>query len=244
MNDMVLDNRTGSSFALSRDEMRRLYAESFGTFCLVFAGTGAIIINDVSGGAITHLGIALTFGLIVLSMIYAVGDISGAHLNPAVTLGFYAAHRFSGRLVIPYIVSQSLGAVAASMLLHSLFPSHQTLGATLPSGSYFQSFVLEVILTAMLMFVILKVSSGARERGITAGIVVGAVIALEALFAGPICGASMNPVRSFAPALISGQFSSLWIYIVAPIAGAFLGVALCRLMREDGCCGSDGTTTC
>jgi len=244
MTDIVLGNRLGHNFALSRDEMRKLYAESFGAFCLVFAGTGAIVINDVSGGAITHLGIALTFGLVVLAMIYAVGDISGAHLNPAVTLGFYAAHRFSGRLVLPYIASQSLGAVAASLLLHLLFPSHQTLGATLPAGSDVQSFILETVLTAILMFVILKVSSGAKERGITAGIVVGAVIALEALFAGPICGASMNPARSFAPALVSGQFSSLWIYLAAPTLGAFVGVALCRLMREDGCCGPEGATTC
>lgn len=244
MTEIVLGNRQWGNLALSRDEMRKLYAESFGTFCLVFAGTGAIVINDVSGGAITHLGIAFTFGLVVLSMIYAVGDISGAHLNPAVTLGFYAAHRFSGRLVFLYIASQGLGAIAASLLLHFLFPSHQTLGATLPAGSDLQSFVLELVLSAILMFVILKVSSGAKERGITAGMVVGAVIALEALFAGPICGASMNPARSFAPALISGQFSSLWIYLTAPTLGAFVGVALCRLMREGSCCSSDVTTTC
>ena len=216
--------------------MRKLYAECFGTFCLVFAGTGAVVINDVSGGAITHVGIALTFGLIVLSMIYAVGDISGAHLNPAVTLGFFAANRFGGRLVLPYIASQTIGALAASLLLHMLFPAHATLGATLPAGSDAQSFVFEVVLTAILMFVILKVSSGARERGITAGIVVGAVIALEALFAGPICGASMNPVRSFAPAAVTGQFASLWIYLTAPVLGAYLGVLLCRIMREEGCC--------
>jgi len=219
-----------------RDEMKRLYAESFGTFCLVFAGTGAIIINDVSGGAITHLGIALTFGLVVLAMIYAVGDISGAHLNPAVTFGFYAAHRFSGRLVLPYIVSQITGAIVASMLLHILFPSSITLGATVPAGSDMQSVILEIVLTAILMFVILKVSSGSRERGITAGIVVGAVIALEALFAGPISGASMNPARSLAPVLVSGQYLSLWIYITGPVFGAFLGVVLCRIMREEACC--------
>jgi len=217
-------------------EFRKLFAECFGAFCLVFAGTGAIVINDVSGGAITHLGIALTFGLIVLSMIYAVGDISGAHLNPAVTLGFYFAHRFAGRLVLPYIVSQILGALAASLLLRGLFPSHVSLGATLAAGSDAQSFILELVLTAILMFVILKVSSGAKERGITAGIVVGSVIALEALFAGPICGASMNPARSLAPALVSGQFSSLWLYLLAPTLGALIGVGLCRVMREEGCC--------
>lgn len=218
--------------------MKKLLAESFGTFCLVFAGTGAIVINDVSGGSITHLGIALTFGLVVLPMIYAVGDISGAHLNPAVTIGFYAARRFSGGLVLPYVGSQVLGALAASLLLRMLFPSHVSLGATLPAGSDAQSFILEMVLTAILMFVILRVSSGARERGITAGIVVGSVIALEALFAGPICGASMNPARSLAPALVSGNFASLWVYLVAPTLGALLGVGLCRCMREEGCCGS------
>lgn len=218
--------------------MKKLLAECFGTFCLVFAGTGAIIINDISGGSITHVGIALTFGLVVLAMIYAVGDISGAHLNPAVTIGFFAARRFNGRHVLPYIVSQSLGALAASLLLRWLFPSHASLGATLPAGSDAQSFVLELVLTAILMFVILRVSSGARERGITAGIVVGAVIALEALFAGPICGASMNPARSLAPALVSGQYASLWLYFAAPISGAMLGVGLCRCMREEGCCAS------
>ena len=221
---------------LNEAELRKLYAECFGTFCLVFAGTGAIVINDVSGGAITHLGIALTFGLVVLAMIYAVGDISGAHLNPAVTIGFFAAHRFSGRLVLPYVASQVAGALAASLLLHLLFPAHAGLGATEPSGSAAQSFVFETVLTAILMFVILKVSSGARERGITAGIVVGAVIALEALFAGPVCGASMNPARSLAPDLVAGQLANLWIYLLAPVLGALAGVALCRLMREEGCC--------
>ncbi len=222
---------------INQNETKMLMAESFGTFCLVFAGTGAIVINDVSGGLITHVGIALTFGLVVLAMIYAVGDTSGAHLNPAVTLGFFFSRRFSGRLVLPYIVSQSLGALAASLLLRGLFPSHASLGATLPAGSDAQSFVLELVLTTILMFVILRVSSGSRERGITAGIVVGAVIALEALFAGPISGASMNPARSLAPALVSGQYVSLWLYLAAPILGALLGVGLCRCMREEGCCG-------
>ncbi len=216
--------------------MKKLLAEFFGTFCLVFAGTGAIIINDVSGGSISHVGIALTFGLIVLAMIYSVGDISGAHLNPAVTIGFFAARRFAGRQVLPYIASQLCGAFAASLLLRGLFPAHANLGATLPAGSAAQSFVFEFVLTGILMFVILSVSTGARERGITAGIVVGAVIALEAMFAGPICGASMNPARSIAPAVVGLHLSSLWLYIIAPICGALAAVAGCRCMREEGCC--------
>jgi len=216
--------------------MRNLYAEFIGAFALVFAGTGAIVIDGVSGGAVTHVGVALTFGLIVLAMIYTLGDISGAHFNPAVTLGFWFARRFPGRRVAPYVASQVLGALAASLLLRFLFPCDRALGATLPAGSASQSFVLEIALTAILMFVILGVSTGAREKGITAGIAIGAVIALEALFAGPICGASMNPARSLAPALVSNHLGSLWIYMTAPVIGAGVAVLACRCVREEGCC--------
>jgi aquaporin Z len=216
--------------------MRKLAAELLGTFALVFAGTGAIVINDVSNGTVSHVGIALTFGLIVLAMIYAVGDVSGAHLNPAVTLGFCAARRFAGRQVVPYILSQCVGAVLASLVLRLMFPVHATLGATLPAGAPVQSFVLETILTFILMFVILSVSSGPKEKGIMAGIAVGAVIALEALFAGPISGASMNPARSLAPALVAWRLESLWVYLTAPVLGAVLGVAACRCVHEKGCC--------
>ena len=216
--------------------MKKLAAEFIGTFSLVFAGTGAIVVNETSNGAVTHVGVALTFGLVVLAMIYTVGDISGAHLNPAVSLGFFAARRFQLREVIPYIVSQCAGAFAASGILRFLFPRDATLGATLPAGSATQSFVLELILTAILMFVILGVSTGAAEKGITAGIAVGSVIGLEAMFAGPICGASMNPARSLAPAVISQHLSSLWIYLVAPTTGALLAVLGCRCVREEGCC--------
>lgn len=216
--------------------MKKFYAEFLGTFALVFAGTGAITINDVSGGAITHVGIALTFGLVVLAMIYTLGDVSGAHLNPAVTLGFWVSGRFPASGLAPYIAAQLSGAVAASLVLRILFPAHATLGATLPSGSPWQSFVLEVVLTFLLMLVILNVSHGAQEKGITAGIVVGAVIALEAMFAGPICGASMNPARSIAPALVTLKFTSLWVYLVAPVLGAVLAVLSCRGLRDKGCC--------
>ncbi len=215
---------------------RRLAAEFIGTFALVFAGTGAIVINDVSGGAVTHVGVALTFGLIVLAMIYTVGDVSGAHLNPAVTFGFFAARRLPAGQVLPYVASQCAGALAASLLLRLLFSAHATLGSTTPAGGPAQSFVLEIVLTAILMFVILAVSSGASEKGITAGIAVGSVIGLEALFVGPISGASMNPARSFAPALVSLNFVSLWIYLTAPVLGAALGVAACRCVREPDCC--------
>jgi aquaporin NIP len=217
---------------------KKLIAEAIGTFCLVFAGTGAIIINETTGGTVSHVGVALTFGLVVLAMIYSVGDISGAHLNPAVTLGFFVARRFEARLVLPYIASQIIGALAASAILRFLFPVNVLLGATLPLGSSLQSFVLELILTCILMFVILSVSTGANEKGITAGIAIGGVIALEALFAGPICGASMNPARSLAPALLSWHLEHLWIYLAAPVIGAIAAVVSCRCVREKGCCGA------
>ena len=216
--------------------MKKWCAELIGTFSLVFAGTGAIIIDEVSQGAVTHVGVALTFGLIVLAMIYTVGDVSGAHLNPAVTFGFWAARRMPGREVAPYVASQVIGAVFASALLRVMFPENKLLGATLPAGSELQSFVLETVLTFLLMLTILSVSTGAKEKGITAGIAVGAVIALEALFAGPISGASMNPARSFAPALVSGHFEHLWIYLAAPLLGAFLAMPACRCVREKDCC--------
>jgi aquaporin NIP len=216
--------------------MRKLSAEFLGTFALVFAGTGAIIINEVSGGAITQVGIALTFGLVVLAMIYSLGDVSGAHLNPAVTLGFWTARRFPGRQIPGYLAAQLAGALLASLVLKLLFPANENLGATHPAGSALQSFVLEFILTFLLMLVILNVSAGAKEKGVTAGLAIGAVIALEALFAGPICGASMNPARSLAPALVSGHLNDLWIYLLAPTLGALAAVIGCICTREN-CCG-------
>lgn len=219
---------------------RKLLAEFLGTFGLVFAGTGAIVINHASNGAITHAGIALTFGLIVLAMIYAFGDVSGAHLNPAVTTAFALARRFSWSEVPGYVIAQLAGAFAASGLLRVLFPADDKLGATLPAGPAMQSFVLEIVLTFLLMLVILSVSTGAKEKGITAGIAVGAVIALEAMFAGPICGASMNPARSIAPAFVSGHLEHLWIYLAGPMLGAALAVPACWGVREPGCCCATG----
>jgi aquaporin NIP len=215
--------------------MRKLSAEFLGTFALVFAGTGALVINETSGGAITHVGIALTFGLVVLAMIYTLGDVSGAHLNPAVTIGFWAARRFPAQQVWRYILAQISGALLASLVLKLLFPANANLGATHPAGSALQSFILEFILTFLLMFVILNVSTGAKEKGVTAGIAVGAVIALAALFAGPICGASMNPARSFAPALASDHLADLWIYLLAPTLGAVTAVSGCICVRENCC---------
>jgi aquaporin Z len=219
--------------------MRRLAAELIGTFFLVFAGTGAIVVNEVRGGAVTHVGVALTFGLVVLALVYGLGEVSGAHLNPAVTLGFILARRFPARSALPYALAQCGGALLASGSLRLLFLGEtSTLGATRPAGPAWQSFVLEVVLTLFLMLVILSVSTGAKEKGLMAGVAVGAVIGLEALFAGPVCGASMNPARSLAPALVSGDLSALWVYLAAPPLGAALAVPACRLVHEEPCCGA------
>lgn len=216
--------------------MKTYLAELLGTFILVFAGTGAIIINDISGGAISHLGIGVTFGLVVMAMIYTLGDVSGAHLNPAVSFGFWAARRFPARKLFPYVVSQCLGAVLASAILRLLFPQHSALGATIPAGSMLQSLALEILLGFFLMFVIINVSVGAKEKGVIAGIAVGGMVALAALFGGPISGASMNPARSLGPAIVSGNLRALWIYLIAPFVGAFLGILGCRCVQEKGCC--------
>jgi len=203
---------------------RKLIAEIIGTFALVFCGTGAVVIDQQTGGSVTHAGIAITFGLVVMSMIYALGNISGAHLNPAVSIAFVLANRFSVKQLIPYVVSQLLGATLASLVLKLLFPTNELLGATLPAGTDLQSFILEVILTFFLMLVIINVATGSKEQGMFAGLAIGAVVTLEAMFAGPICGASMNPARSFAPAIVSGHLAHLWIYLTAPVLGAGLSI--------------------
>ncbi len=219
--------------------LNRCFAEAFGTFALVFTGTGAIVVNDLTQGAIGHAGIAATFGLIVSVMIYSVGDVSGAHLNPAVTLAFFIARRLPGADVAPYVASQLAGALVGSALVRAVIGSDATLGATLPAGSLGQSFVLEVILTMLLMYTILGVSTGAKEKGITAALAIGATVGLAAMFGGPISGASMNPARSLAPAVVSGHVQHLWIYLVAPPIGAGLAVFACRWTRGADCCTAD-----
>jgi aquaporin Z len=211
--------------------MRKYIAEFTGTFALVFCGTGAIIINQQSGN-VTHAGIAMTFGLIVMAMIYALGDVSGAHLNPAVSIAFKVAGVFPGRELAPYIAAQASGAIVASLVLRMLFPHDEFLGASLPAGSEMQSFILEFLLSFFLMLVILSVAHGSREQGMFAGVAIGSTVMLEAMFAGPICGASMNPARSFAPALVSGHFEHVWIYLNAPFAGAIASVGLWKYLRN------------
>lgn len=204
--------------------LRKYIAELIGTFALVFCGAGAIIINNETNGVVTHVGIAITFGFIVMSMIYALGNISGAHLNPAVSIAFVLSGRFQLKQLLPYIVSQIAGALLASLILRYLFPDNELLGTTLPAGTEIQSFILEFILTFFLMLVIINVATGSKEQGMFAGLAIGSVVLLEAMFAGPICGASMNPARSVAPAIVSGHIEHLWIYLVAPVLGAALAI--------------------
>jgi len=214
--------------------MRNYLAELIGTFAIVFCGTGAVVIDQQTGGSVTHVGIAITFGLIVMSMIYSMGNISGAHFNPAVSIAFTAAGRFPVTRLPGYVVSQLAGALLASMVLKVLFPANEFLGATMPSGTEMQSFILELILTFFLMLVIMNVAHGSKEQGMFAGLAIGSVVTLEAMFAGPICGASMNPARSIAPAIVSGHVEHLWVYLLAPVAGAVLAIPTWKYISGKG----------
>ena len=211
--------------------MKKYIAELIGTFALVFCGTGAIVIDQQTNGQVGHIGVAITFGLIVTSMIYAFGDKSGEHFNPAVTIAFSLANLFPKKQILPYIISQIIGAFIASAILKLLFPANLNLGATIPAGSNLQSFVLEIVLTFILMLTILFTSQGSKETGTMAGLAIGGVVLLEAMFAGPICGASMNPVRSLSPAIVSGNISTLWIYLTAPVLGAALATLVWRYTK-------------
>ena len=216
--------------------MKNYISEFLGTFALIFCGTGAMTINEVTGGAVTHVGIAITWGFIVIAMIYAYGDISGAHFNPAVSIAFAVAKKFSWKEVPKYIVAQVLGALLASVTLKFLFPTSEVLGATIPTIDVMRAFVLEIILTFILMLTIINVSTGSKEVGIVAGIAIGGVVLLEAMFAGPVTNASMNPARSLAPALVSGNLEHLWLYLTAPVIGAILAIYSCKLVKDDECC--------
>jgi aquaporin NIP len=212
--------------------LKRLTGEFLGTFALVFCGTGAIVINQESGGAITHLGISLVFGLIVMAMILSFGHISGAHINPAVTIALSVARLFKWKNIIPYIFAQIAGACMASSVLKYLFPANEFLGATIPKSSNMQSVILEFILTFLLMLIILTSTHKKDHTLLVPALAIGGTVGIEALFAGPICGASMNPARSISPALVGGHFHSLWIYILAPVTGAITAVFAFKFIKD------------
>jgi len=209
---------------------RRAGAEGVGTYALVTAGCGAIMV-DSQTHALTHLGVALTFGLIIMVMIAATGHLSGAHFNPAVTVAFALTRHFPWRAVPAYVGSQLLGAVAGALTLQGLFGPVAALGATVPAGSAEQAWGVEVLLTAVLMFVILAVATDTRAVGELAAVAIGATVALDALWGGPVSGASMNPARSFGPALVSGTWTDAWVYWLGPLLGAALGAGLYQLLR-------------
>lgn len=218
--------------------MKKALAELFGTFTMVFCGCGAMTVNEITNGEISHVGVAITWGLIVMAMIYAYGEISGAHFNPAVTVAFAFAKKFSWKDVPKYIVFQTAGAFLAISILWLLFPESNSFGHTYPTEGFapYKAFILELLLTYFLMLVIINVSTGSKEIGTMAAVAVGAVILLEAMFAGPMTKASMNPARSLAPAIISGNLQHLWLYLTAPFLGAILAVLSCKLVKHDNCC--------
>jgi aquaporin NIP len=211
---------------------RLLAAEFVGTFALVFAGAGAVMV-DAKTHALGHVGVAFSFGLVIMAMIYAVGHISGAHFNGAVTFAFALTRHFPWRRAIGYWCAQLLGAIAAAALLRGSLGNIAHVGATLPSGSQSQSFFWELVLSFFLMFVIMAVATDTRAVGEAAAIAIGGTIGFDAMFGGPISGASMNPMRSLGPALVSGDLHALWLYIVAPIVGASIGALAYQLIRGE-----------
>ena len=214
------------------DLARRALAEGLATFALVFAGCGAIVANEVYDGALGVVGIGLVFGLIIMVMVYATGHLSGAHINPAVTLAFTLTRHFPAREAVAYVAAQLVGAVAGALVLLAVWPEQPAdLGSTVPSVGAGSALVYELILTALLMFVIMAVATDTRAVGAAAAIAIGATVGLDAIFGGPVTGASMNPARSFGPALVSGQWTDFWVYLAGPLAGAVLGALVYEVVR-------------
>lgn len=211
--------------------MKKYLAELIGTFALVFVGTGSVIVNDLSGGSLGLVGISLAFGIIISAMIYVFGNISGTHINPAVTIALVIGKVMAKKDALFYVIAQTIGAILASVLLKFLFFENETLGATIPTGGLLQSFIIEFILTFFLMLSILGVTTK-KEFSNIAGLLIGLVVTGIILFAGPISGGSFNPARSFAPALVSGNLTALWIYIMAPTLGAVLAMLIWKLFNK------------
>jgi aquaporin NIP len=225
-----------STTAARRPELaRRALAEAFATFALVVAGCGAIIANQHSNGGLGVVGVGIVFGLIIMVMIYATGHLSGAHINPAVTVAFTLTRHFPGRDAVAYVAAQIGGAVLGSLVLFAVWSDKPArLGATVPSVGVGSALVYEMVLTAFLMFVIMAVATDTRAVGAAAAIAIGGTVGLDAIFGGPVTGASMNPARSLAPALVSGTWTDFWIYLVGPVAGAALGAFAYQLVRGEG----------
>jgi MIP family channel proteins len=213
---------------------RRALAEAFATFALVVAGCGAIIANQHSNGGLGVVGIGIVFGLIIMVMIYATGHLSGAHINPAVTVAFTLTRHFPGRDAVAYVAAQIAGGVLGAVVLLAVWPDKPAhLGATVPSIGVASALVYEIVLTAFLMFVIMAVATNTRAVGAAAAIAIGGTVGLDAIFGGPVTGASMNPARSFAPALVTGTWTEFWIYVVGPLVGAALGAFAYQLVRGE-----------
>ena len=211
---------------------RALVAETIGTFALVFAGAGAIMV-DAKTHALGHIGVAISFGLVIMAMIYAVGHISGAHFNAAVTFAFALSRHFPWQRALAYWLAQFVGAVTAAAILRGSLGNIAHVGATLPSGSQGQSFLWELVMSFFLMFVIMAVATDTRAVGEAAAIAIGGTIGLDAMFGGPISGASMNPMRSLGPAIVSGDLHAIWLYILAPIIGTSLGALAYQFVRGE-----------
>lgn len=221
-----------ASLAIS-NTAQRVIAEAVGTFCLVFAGAGAVMVNAKSDGALTLVGVGIVFGLIIMAMVYAIGHVSGAHINSAITIAFAVARHLPARLAVYYVIAQLIGATLAGLLLRAIFGNIASVGATLPSGSDWDALLLEIVITFILMFVVMAVATDTKAVGDAAAIAIGGAIALGVILAGPISGGSMNPARSLGPAIASWDWTAQWIYIVGPIVGAILGALAYVLIRQD-----------
>jgi aquaporin NIP len=218
---------------LASDLGRRCLTEAFATFVLVFAGCGAIVVDSERGGSLGSVGIAATFGLAIMAMVYATGHLSGAHINPAVTLAFVTSRHFPARDALAYIPSQAAGAVAAAATLRVAWEGTPAeLGATVPSVGVSAALVYEFVMTAFLMFVVMAVATDTRAVGAAAAIAIGGTVALDALFGGDVTGASMNPARSFGPAVVANEWQDFWIYVIAPVTGALCGALLYGVVRR------------
>ncbi len=216
------------------DLARRAGAEALAAFALVFAGCGAVVTDAEYGGALGTVGISLVFGLVIMAMVYATGHLSGAHINPAVTLAFTLSRHFPVREAVVYIAAQILGAVLGALLLLAVWPDQPAeLGATVPSVGAGSAFVYELVLTALLMFVITAVATDTRAVGAAAAIAIGATVGLDALFGGPVTGASMNPARSLGPAVAAWEWTDFWVYVAGPVVGAAAGAFAYGLVRGD-----------